>query len=222
MPVPIASWRTARDVWEVPGRISLFSEHLDAYSETWPSSGSMRNGTVYAPPTLEHPMSDSGSSSLPTPTATLGRGTGMPSASTAAERCLDDAVALLPTPRVQTGGGCGPDTRRATRLGAGGQTLADALLLPTPRATDGTKGGPNQRGSSGDLMLPSAVQALLPTPSTEPSTGNGHARNLGKELRVLPTPRATRGGSATESVYLLDSGGLTGRPSPDGSESSDG
>src|SRR5690606_23623939 len=35
-------------------------------------------------------------------------------------------------------------------------------LLPTPRATDGTKGGPNQRGSSGDLMLPSAV-AGLPT-----------------------------------------------------------
>jgi DNA (cytosine-5)-methyltransferase 1 len=35
--------------------------------------------------------------------------------------------------------------------------------MPTPRATDGTKGGPNQRGSSGDLMLPSAV-ALLPTP----------------------------------------------------------
>lgn len=31
-------------------------------------------------------------------------------------------------------------------------------LLPTPRATDGTKGGPNQRGSSGDLLLPSAVQ----------------------------------------------------------------
>mgnify|MGYP000845275774 FL=1 len=32
-------------------------------------------------------------------------------------------------------------------------------LLPTPRATDGTKGGPSQRGSSGDLMLPSAVHA---------------------------------------------------------------
>jgi DNA (cytosine-5)-methyltransferase 1 len=32
-------------------------------------------------------------------------------------------------------------------------------LLPTPRHTDGTKGGPNQRGSAGDLMLPSAVQA---------------------------------------------------------------
>lgn len=33
-------------------------------------------------------------------------------------------------------------------------------LLPTPRATDGTKGGPNQRGSSGDFMLPSAVHRL--------------------------------------------------------------
>jgi hypothetical protein len=30
---------------------------------------------------------------------------------------------------------------------------------PTPRATDGLKGSPNQRGSKGDLMLPSAVQS---------------------------------------------------------------
>jgi DNA (cytosine-5)-methyltransferase 1 len=49
---------------------------------------------------------------------------------------------LLPTPR-------------ATRGGSATETV---VLLPTPRATDGTKGGPNQRGSSGDLMLPSAVQ----------------------------------------------------------------
>lgn len=46
---------------------------------------------------------------------------------------------------------------------AGGGYAAPLTLLPTPRATDGTKGGPNQRGSSGDLMLPSAVH-LLPTP----------------------------------------------------------
>jgi len=37
---------------------------------------------------------------------------------------------------------------------------SECSLLPSPRATDGTKGGPNQRGSSGDLMLPSAVVAL--------------------------------------------------------------
>lgn len=37
--------------------------------------------------------------------------------------------------------------------------------MPTPRAGDGEKGGPNQRGSSGDLMLPSAV-TCLPTPTS--------------------------------------------------------
>lgn len=52
-------------------------------------------------------------------------------------------------------------------------------LLPTPRATDGTKGGPNQRGSSGDLMLPSAVQ-LLPTPTAHDS-GNTPENHLRKK-----------------------------------------
>lgn len=33
-------------------------------------------------------------------------------------------------------------------------------LFPTPKASDGTKGGPNQRGSSGDMTLPSAVVHL--------------------------------------------------------------
>lgn len=47
--------------------------------------------------------------------------------------------------------------RTCTEPRSGG--AAGLTLLPTPRATDGTKGGPNQRGSSGDLMLPSAVQA---------------------------------------------------------------
>ncbi|MFI6098216.1 hypothetical protein ACIA8G_21865 [Lentzea sp. NPDC051213] len=36
-------------------------------------------------------------------------------------------------------------------------------FLPTPRATDGTKGCPAQRGSKGDLMLPSAIIRLLPS-----------------------------------------------------------
>lgn len=83
-------------------------------------------------------------------------------------------------------------------------------LMPTPRATDGTKGGPNQRGSSGDLMLPSAVAQLLPTPVSQPS-GNSPEEHLrkkpGRDIvtdlsiiaenglfetggRLLPTPEA--------------------------------
>jgi DNA (cytosine-5)-methyltransferase 1 len=42
------------------------------------------------------------------------------------------------------------------------------VLLPTPRATDGTKGAPAQRGSKGDLMLPSAVMRLTTTDSATP------------------------------------------------------
>lgn len=71
-------------------------------------------------------------------------------------------------------------------------------LLPTPRATDGTKGGPNQRGSSGDLMLPSAVASLLPTP-TAVRYGNNQSPSPGASVRpsldtlaatLLPTPTA--------------------------------
>ncbi len=71
-----------------------------------------------------------------------------------------EAQRLLPTPDAYSGdrgGSQHPDKRLA-----GGHTvsIADVAehLLLTPRATDGTNGGPNQRGSSGDLMLPSAVQ----------------------------------------------------------------
>ena len=75
---------------------------------------------------------------------------------------------------------------------------SERALLPTPRATDGTKGGPNQRGSSGDLMLPSAVQPdnLLPTPTAQAAkhgctpdvTANGYGSNLRDIPHLLPTP----------------------------------
>jgi site-specific DNA-cytosine methylase len=60
------------------------------------------------------------------------------------------------TPPIRAGGDLLP-TPRATRGGSNTETVS---LLPTPRASDGEKGGPNQRGSSGDLMLPSAVMHL--------------------------------------------------------------
>ena len=68
------------------------------------------------------------------------------------------------------GPGLRPDEPTGIRWG---QSARDdrQTLLPTPRATDGTHGGPNQRGSSGDLMLPSAVVKLLPTPTAELAGG---------------------------------------------------
>lgn len=43
------------------------------------------------------------------------------------------------------------------------------------------------------LITESASSSLLPTPVTQPDTGNGHARNLTKELKALPTPNAADG-----------------------------
>jgi DNA (cytosine-5)-methyltransferase 1 len=101
-----------------------------------------------------------------------GRGIGQPAGPARGA----DRGALLPTPAAydeDRGGPQHPDKRLA---GGHAVTLQDAVhgLLPTPRATDGTKGGPNQRGSSGNLMLPSAV-TLLPTPTAGDSVGTGYA-----------------------------------------------
>jgi len=89
--------------------------------------------------------------------------------------------------------------------------VAVSKLLPTPRSTDGTKGGPNQRGSSGDLMLPSAVVQLLLTPNATDGQGgpravpqvrshrgNDHGPRLRDVVPVFRTPTsqlAVNGGS---------------------------
>lgn len=68
---------------------------------------------------------------------------------------LHDAIALLPTPRASDTGTPG---RRAGEGFRPPLSQVILQLLPIPRATGGTKGCANMRGSSGDLMLPSAVQ----------------------------------------------------------------
>ena len=67
MAAPIASWSSQRDVWETD-QGDLISGHLAVFSETWPTSGSMRSGTVYVFPTSAAATPDSGCSFLPTPT----------------------------------------------------------------------------------------------------------------------------------------------------------
>lgn len=127
------------------------------------------------------------------------------------ERVGDPAIVaehLLPTPDATDGKGGGAPIGRVK--GGRPGTIADAdlpaavALLPTPRATDGTKGGPNQRGSSGDLMLPSAVMELLPTPnaarvgSRTDTRLSGDGRETPNKLgwaigALLPTPSVADG-----------------------------
>lgn len=64
---------------------------------------------------------------------------------------------------------------------------------PTSRATDGSKGGPNQRGSSGDLMLPSATAHWL-TPHGMNGQGadgkQGRGGEFAKQVTNWTTPQA--------------------------------
>lgn len=197
------------------------------FSETWPTSGSMRNGRLYPPLTSGRRIAGSAFSSLP---------------------------GLLKTPTAQlavNGGSQHPDKRKA---GGHGPTLADQVehLLPTPNATDG-QGGPRavpeertHRGTDHGPRLRDVAPALLPTPSVADGTGGHKTRSgdrkgeplLGGIAMLLPTPTSNISGRTGEqhmamrqamgrttpsqleaAAQLLSTGDLTGPPSSDGSAS---
>jgi DNA (cytosine-5)-methyltransferase 1 len=131
---------------------------------------------------------------------------------------LRTVASLLPTPTSRDHKG------RNQRDDA---TCLTGALLPTPRATDGTNGGPNQRGSSGDLMLPSAVH-LLPTPAVNDmgagktveawdewtarmkakhGNGNGHGASL-----HIESLRSDKWGQYAPAIARWEA--VLGRPAP--------
>jgi DNA (cytosine-5)-methyltransferase 1 len=117
-----------------------------------------------------------------------------------------------------------PWPSRGRRLGSadGGQRVAPPVaLFPTVKAT-------NNENRSSDWAngpnLGEAIAALLPTPSAGSfneaedidawltrrervkevaNNGNGFGMPLGVAVRLLPTPRAARGASTTETMYAL-------------------
>lgn len=188
-----------------------------------PASGSMLSGRVYARPTSAHPTAATGGSSspvLPTPmTADLPvrRVRAVGGASLSSEFVRD----LLPTPAVNDmGRGKTPDewdewtdemkARHGNGNGHGKSLEIEAQrLLPTPRASDGPKGGPGQTGDglqpavrrmaraeSADASRGTTPQEATATDATAGDAAPATARPAAGSL--LPTPRATRGGSSTE------------------------
>src|SRR5690349_7537034 len=67
---PLISWDSARGVW-VTSQSELSCEHSAPFLGIWPTSGSMRSGSVYRRPGWAPPTPDTASSSmrglLPTP-----------------------------------------------------------------------------------------------------------------------------------------------------------
>jgi hypothetical protein len=113
---------------------------------------------------------------------------------------------LLPTPTVADSRSSANATagRSAPLVGHAGRTLTDAArLLPTPRASDGVKGCPGQRGSHGDLTLPSAAVRVLPTPTASDGRGPGGHGTGGIDLR---TAVADLPDGATDRLGEVDEG----------------
>ena len=139
MPKLVAIWSSARDVWETPATEGFFCEHLDVFSETFPTSGTMRNGAAYALPTWEPRTDDSESLSLlPTVTTSESTGAGSGPNKTGGDN-LRTVVALLPTPTVGMTLG-GSMTRSGARSGElllpGVARELGEQLFPTPTTRD--------------------------------------------------------------------------------------
>ncbi|MFI7075043.1 hypothetical protein [Micromonospora sediminicola] len=153
---------------------------------------------------------------LPTPTAVAYGSNISPSVGAARRPSLAGiASRLLPTPRASDTG------TQGRRAGAGWRPPLSQVLLPTPRATDGTKGCPGQRGSHGDLTLPSAAVQVpvrtLPTPRASDAHGPGRHGDGGADLRTtvagLGQPDADRWGVYAAAVARWEL--LLGRPAPE-------
>lgn len=96
---------------------------------------------------------------------------------------------LLPTPVAQPSGNTPEDHLRKKP----GRTQVTDLAVLTEHdliATGGRLLSEGERLLLEQDRLLSDDGRLLPTPTTQPETGNGHARNLGAESKLIPTPRA--------------------------------
>ena len=230
MPQPIGRWNPTRSLWETD-RFDLLSEHSEPFSETWPTSGSMRSGSAFGLPTSAPRIAGSGSSSsrrLPTPEAKLavsGRdyarssrpGSGGDDLTTAIDR-------PLPTP-VTTDAEAARRHTTTTGNSHTGTTLSDAML-PTPTTANAHGNDENSRGES---LLPGIVKALpplFPTPSAA-VRNDSETAEAWEERYVHHASKedgATRAGYPLEIfVKVLDrTGAHTPASSTDGSDASAG
>ena len=107
------------------GKTDLFHEHSPWYLQSFPTSGSMRNGTASARPTSAHHTPGSVSSLLPTPTASDRNGIG-DHGDGAGD--LRSTVALLPTPTAYDSTRGGTQTPEKRREGGHQPSLADIVV----------------------------------------------------------------------------------------------
>ena len=181
----IAEWNTDLKLWG-NSETDLLSERWEPFLETWPTSGTMRNGRVYELPMQESPTSDLEYSSLPTPKArdhqAEGYEAGLRRASPQVGTILkglvegDERVTLLRSPKASEGQGGALGEAEARKRGntvgvrdqvmdlvasQGHKVSRTEVNLPTPTVSDIFTGNlSSKQHSEGSLHSVSLAQIV--------------------------------------------------------------
>ena len=149
--------------------VNLLCEHWELFSETWQTSGMMRNGKVFAPQTQAHRTTDSEFSSLPTPRAQNGedRNNKIYARDPRQPQNLENALAvtLMPTPTTRDHKDGTAEHERDGIVQT--DTVARAVFnsgevrLPTPTTNGNDRKGPNY-SSAGILQELEIANGILP------------------------------------------------------------
>jgi hypothetical protein len=178
-----------RGVWEKQGIANLLCEHWELFSETWQTSGTMRNGKVYELRTQAHLITGSEFSSLPTQDTRL-----MPTPNT-----IDHLPARTPEQKAL-------NKHKGGYLNVRETVVND--LLPTPIVSDAKGTGPAD--ANRDTTQLRAINILLPTVTTQeshsgPSQLNRNTIPLNALLgNLLPTTRAQNGEDRNNKNWARD------------------
>jgi len=205
---PTQTWNTVRGVWEKQGIANLLCEHWELFSETWQTSGTMRNGKVYELPTLAHHITDSECSSSPilrTPAASEAERGHQPEDKSKARggqvTLSGQMMTYFPTPNTMDHLPARTPEQKELNKGKGGyanvrETVVNDLM-PTRVASEGTKASAAQsssrRAETGQVFLTNIIHDV--------AVENGHSVPLGN---LLPTTQAQNGEDRNNKIWARD------------------
>jgi hypothetical protein len=153
-----ATWNHDTSTWRTAQRSLLGG--LEEFLETWPNSGSMRNGECWERPTLELHTSESESGLWQTPVADDAANRKVGKWNSRGEPKLSAQAMLYPTPtEVDTGSRFNRSASGGAALRPTPEAMAKFDLWATPTATLGTNGG-----GKGGLLNPDWVEWLMGWP----------------------------------------------------------
>lgn len=166
--------------WKTSPGCDLLGECLP-YSQTWPRSGSVSNGTACERPTWARPISESGFSSWPTSRSTDGSKGGPNQRGSSDDLMLPGAVAQWMTPMVPNGG----RSVSAKVVSSKGQTengkrtvgLESQVrhIWAAPRANDSEKRGTVAERSAPELV---SMAQNWPTPASRDQKGENSMAHM--------------------------------------------